>query len=164
MQPFHLAFPVTDMAETERFYVEVLGCEIGRRTSSSINFNFGGHQIVAHEVIQMPDMSDGSGVDGKKVPPFHFGMVLEWDEWHYFRDRLQAMNVNFRIKPHVRYPGKIGEQSTLFIDDPSGNALEFKSFKDASKLFATRKGHESEDGGGLMSQGVFPMDDDSTNP
>ena len=85
----------------------------------------------------MPDMRNGGGVDGKKVPPFHFGMVLEWNEWHHFRDRLQAMNVTFRIKPHVRYPGKIGEQSTLFIDDPSGNALEFKSFKDASKLFAS---------------------------
>ena len=148
MRPFHLAFPVINLIETERFYVETIGCTIGRRTPTSINFNFHGHQIVAHLVKHMPDNTNGGEVDGKQVPPFHLGLVMEWQQWHQFKERLEQQNVVFRLKPHVRYPGKIGEQATMFLDDPSGNSLEFKSFSDDDRLFATVTGKESEIGGG----------------
>ena len=150
MRPFHLAFPVSDLIKTEDFYVNVLKCSIGRRTPNSINFNFHGHQIVAHLVDQITENTNSGKVDGKKVPPFHFGLVLEWLQWHEFRDSLEDRNVEFRIKPHIRYPGKIGEQATMFIDDPSGNSIEFKSFRDDEKLFATIQGSENEIGGGKI--------------
>lgn len=150
MRPFHLAFPVTNLLETEKFYLEVLGCSIGRRTPKSINFNFHGHQIVAHLVDSMPDNTDDGRIDGKNVPPFHFGLVMEWNDWNHFRDKLIKRNLEFRIKPHIRYPGKVGEQATLFLNDPSGNAIEFKSFRDDERLFATSKGGENEIGGGVL--------------
>lgn len=150
MRPFHLAFPVTNLLETEKFYLEVLGCSIGRRTPKSINFNFHGHQIVAHLVDSMPDNTDDGRIDGKNVPPFHFGLVMEWNDWNAFRDKLIKRNFEFRIKPHIRYPGKVGEQATLFLNDPSGNAIEFKSFRDDERLFATSKDGENEIGGGVL--------------
>jgi len=150
MRPFHLAFPVVSLELTEEFYVNTIGCSIGRRTPNSINFNFYGHQIVAHLVSQMPNFSYDGSVDGKKVPPFHFGIVMEWEQWHHLRDKLTSTDIDFRIKPHTRYPGKIGEQATMFIDDPSGNSLEFKSFSDDSRLFATASGSENDIGGGLQ--------------
>ena len=150
MRPFHLAFPVNDLAETEFFYVDVLGCSIGRRTQRSINFNFHGHQIVAHLVKTIPDLTDSGSVDGKTVPPFHFGLVMEFDQWHSFRDELVLKGIEFRLKPHIRYPGKIGEQATMFLTDPSGNAIEFKSFKDDERLFATLEGEEHTAGGGVL--------------
>ncbi|MDA8701408.1 glyoxalase [Euryarchaeota archaeon] len=150
MRPFHLAFPVTNLDQTERFYVDMLGCAIGRRTELTINFNFHGHQIVCHLVQKMPDYTDGGRVDGKQVPPFHFGLVMEYAQWHSFRDQLLAKEVDFRLKPHIRYPGKVGEQATLFLNDPSGNAIEFKSFKDDERLFATAAGSEHEAGGGVL--------------
>ena len=93
MRPFHLAFPVDNLADTEFFYVNVLGCSIGRRTERSINFNFHGHQIVAHLVNTMPDQTDNGRVDGQKVPPFHFGLVMEYTQWHTFRDELESKGV-----------------------------------------------------------------------
>lgn len=150
MRPFHLAFPVTNLLETEKFYLEVIGCSIGRRTPKSINFNFHGHQIVAHLVDSMPDNTDDGRIDGKNVPPFHFGLVMKWNDWNDFRDNLIKRNLEFRIKPHIRYPGKIGEQATMFLNDPSGNALEFKSFREDERLFATSKGGENEIGGGVL--------------
>ena len=151
MRPFHLAFPVTNLIDTEQFYVETIGCTIGRRTPTSINFNFHGHQSVAHLVEHMPDNTNGGQVDGKQVPPLHFGLVMEWQQWHQFKELLEQQNVEFRLKPHIRYPGKIGEQATMFLDDPSGNSLEFKSFSDDDRLFATVTGQESEIGGGEIS-------------
>lgn len=150
MRPFHLAFPVTHLGATEQFYVNVLECSIGRRTDDSINFNFHGHQIVAHRVETMPDSSDGGRIDGRQVPPFHFGLVMEWAQWHILKDRLEHMNIEFRLKPHIRYPGTVGEQSTMFLNDPSGNALEFKSFRDDERLFATLPGNEHTPGGGVL--------------
>ena len=85
MRPFHLAFPVSNLIDTERFYVDIIGCSVGRRTPSSINFNFHGHQIVAHLVDQMPDNTNGGQIDGKQVPPFHFGLVMKWQQWHQYR-------------------------------------------------------------------------------
>ncbi|MEC7178793.1 MAG: VOC family protein [Candidatus Thermoplasmatota archaeon] len=146
-----MAFPVTNLIDAERFYVETIGCTIGRRTPTSINFNFHGHQIVAHLVEHMPDNSNSGKVDGKQVPPLHFGLVMEWQQWHQFKELLEQQNVEFRLKPHIRYPGKIGEQATMFLDDPSGNSLEFKSFYDDDRLFATVTGQESEIGGGKIS-------------
>ena len=150
MRPFHLAFPVSDLQSTETFYVGLLGCSVGRRTEKSINFNFYGHQIVAHLVEQMPDFTDGGRVDGMHVPPFHFGLVMEHSQWHTFRDLLVDKEIEFRLKPHVRYPGKVGEQATLFLNDPSGNAIEFKSFREDERLFATVEGSEHLDGGGVL--------------
>jgi len=150
MRPFHLAFPVSDLQSTETFYVGLLGCSVGRRTEKSINFNFYGHQIVAHLVEHMPDFTDGGRVDGKHVPPFHFGLVMEHSQWHTFRDLLVDKEIEFRLKPHVRYPGKVGEQATLFLNDPSGNAIEFKSFREDERLFATVEGSEHLDGGGVL--------------
>ena len=150
MRPFHLAFPVLDLETTERFYADVLGCSIGRRTERSLNVNFHGHQIVAHRVNEMPDATDGDRIDGREVPPFHFGLVMEWAQWHAFRDHLKGLNVVFRLEPHVRYPGSVGEQATMFVNDPSGNALEFKSFQDDDRLFATLPGKEHAAGGGRL--------------
>ena len=148
MRPFHLAFPVTDLEKTEHFYVGVLGCKIGRRTPKSMNFNFFGHQIVAHKVSTMPSNNELGKIDDKKVPPFHFGLVMDWENWHDTKNRLEKMDVDFRIKPHIRYPGKIGEQATMFINDPSGNAIELKAFQDDNRLFATTKDGANEVGGG----------------
>ena len=152
MRPFHMAFPVNDLAKTEKFYVEILRCKIGRRTPNSINFNFFGHQIVAHLVSNMPDFTDAGKIDGKQIPPFHYGLVMEWKQWHKFKEHLEAINMPFRIKPHIRYPGKIGEQATMFIDDPSGNSLEFKSFSDDLRLFATVDGQQTAIGGGKIAK------------
>ena len=152
MRPFHMAFPVNDLAKTEKFYLEILRCKIGRRTPTSINFNFFGHQIVAHLVSNMPDFTDAGKIDGKQIPPFHYGLVMEWKQWHKFKEHLEAVNMPFRIKPHIRYPGKIGEQATMFIDDPSGNSLEFKSFSDDLRLFATVDGQQTAIGGGKIAK------------
>ncbi|MDH5411708.1 MAG: VOC family protein [Alphaproteobacteria bacterium] len=134
---FHIAFPVRDIAETRRFYGEILGCGEGRSADSWIDFNLYGHQVVAH---LDPAMRDGvavrNPVDGHDVPVPHFGVVLDWDEWHKLADRLKAAGTEFVIEPYIRFKGEVGEQATMFFMDPSGNALEFKSFKDMSQLFA----------------------------
>ena len=135
--PFHLAFPVTDLAATRRFFVEVLGCEVGRTDERWIDFDFFGHQLSAHlrpEECQVPRTND---VDGDDVPVRHFGLVLPWNDWHTLAERLSEGDVDFLIEPHTRFEGEPGEQATMFVSDPSGNALEFKSFKDPEQLFAT---------------------------
>lgn len=134
--PFHLAFPVTDLAATRHFYAELLGCEEGRSAERWIDFNFFGHQISAHLVDgAMPD-GPTNEVDGKKVPVQHFGAILEMDAWHKMAERLQAAGREFIIEPYVRFEGEVGEQATMFLLDPSGNALEFKAFKDQGLIFA----------------------------
>ncbi len=131
---FHHAFPVTDLEATRRFYCETLGCEQGRSAERWIDFDFYGHQISAHLVEQMP--ADASNeVDGKRVPVRHFGLILDWDEWHRLRDRLLAQDIDFLIEPHIRFAGQSGEQATLFINDPSGNGLEFKAFRNPQSIF-----------------------------
>lgn len=139
-QPFHLAFPVNDLAAARAFYVDVLGCRVGRTDSHWIDFDFWGHQVVAHLSVDMPQPADNTitnTVDGKHVPTPHFGVVLQWDDWHALAARLKAADTDFLLEPYIRFEGLPGEQATLFIRDPSGNALEFKSFKDMSQLFAT---------------------------
>jgi hypothetical protein len=133
---FHLAFPVRDLAEARAFYGGVLGCPEGRSASDWVDFDFHGHQIVAHlapeEVAHRT-----SSVDGEAVPVRHFGLILAPDAWRELADRLTAAGTRFLIKPQTRFAGLAGEQSTLFVTDPSGNALEFKSFADDTQVFAT---------------------------
>lgn len=134
--PFHLAFPVHDLEAAKHFYGDLLGCPIGRYSARWVDFNFFGHQITAH-LYDLADVSPINQVDGKEVPVRHFGAVLPWDEWRALADRLRRSPVDFLIEPTIRFAGQPGEQATLFIEDPSGNALEFKSFKDPDRLFAS---------------------------
>ncbi|MEE2640770.1 MAG: VOC family protein [Planctomycetota bacterium] len=136
LPPFHLAFPVVDLQATRSFYEQVIGCRIGRTSDRWIDFDFFGHQVTAHLVDCMPQVSTNP-VDGKQVPSSHFGAVLDWESWHRLRDRLVAGKLEFLIGPYLRFQGEPGEQATLFITDPSGNGLEFKSFKNPDRLFAT---------------------------
>ena len=136
--PFHLAFPVDDLAAARRFYGELLECAEGRSSDRWIDFDFFGHQIVAH-LTDDPggSVEDSNPVDGHDVPVPHFGVVMDWDRWHRLADRLRTEGVRFVIEPYLRFEGLPGEQATMFLLDPSGNALEFKSFRDPGQLFAT---------------------------
>lgn len=134
---FHLAFPVSNLESTRRFYGDKLGCEIGRESDRWIDFNFFGNQITAHLVDDDPQAGESTNpVDGKQVPVRHFGAILEWDKWHALSDKLRADGQEFVIEPYLRFQGEVGEQATMFFFDPSGNALEFKSFKDMDQVFA----------------------------
>ena len=133
---FHLAFPVTDIEATRRFYAGVLGCREGRSAERWIDFDFYGHQISAHLVDGAAKRAETNPVDGDDVPVRHFGAILPWEEWHALAERLRARGVEFLIEPHVRFRGEIGEQATMFLLDPCGNALEFKSFQDPARVFA----------------------------
>lgn len=137
MSVFHLAAPIRNKEEAREFYSGILGCEIGREAESWIDFNFFGHQLSLHvkpEAFNAPQPTNL--VDGKDVPVCHFGAVLLWDDWHRLSRRLTAQGTEFIIEPYIRFSGEIGEQATMFFLDPSGNALEFKSFKDPSQIFA----------------------------
>ena len=135
--PFHLAFPVHDLAAARAFYGGLLGCPEGRSAEHWIDFDLYGHQIVAH---LNPAGAAGDAlanpVDGHDVPVPHFGVVLDMDEWQALADRLTAAGVSFGIAPHIRFKGQVGEQATMFFRDPSGSALEFKAFADPALLFA----------------------------
>jgi len=137
VQPFHLAIPVSNLEACRTFYRDVLGCEEGRSSDHWVDFNFFGHQLVIHYKPK-EDATDlhTNAVDGKAVPVPHFGVVLSWDTFHMFAADLKRKNVTFVIAPYVRFEGLVGEQATMFFYDPSGNALEFKAFKDVSQLFA----------------------------
>ena len=136
LSPFHLAFPVNDLAQARAFYGGLLGCAEGRSDADWVDFNFFGHQIVAYLAPHETGMSGTSGVDGDAVPVRHFGLVLPLQEWEALRERLVKAGTKFIIEPQLRFVGEIGEQSSLFFLDPSGNALEFKAFKDPARLFA----------------------------
>ena len=134
---FHLAFPVTDLAQARRFYGEFLGCAEGRSSDDWVDFDFFGHQIVAHKVDATAMADATSLVDGKNVPVRHFGVVTDRETWNALAQRFRAANVRFVIEPYVRFAGLPGEQATMFFLDPFGNALEFKAFADMNQLFAT---------------------------
>jgi hypothetical protein len=134
--PFHLAFPVHDLAAAREFYGKVLGCPEGRSSSAWVDFDLFGHQIVAHLAPDEVAHRSTSAVDGDDVPVRHFGVVLPVPEWKALAEKLVAANARFVIEPHVRFEGEVGEQHTLFVLDPSGNALEFKAFEDPTRLFA----------------------------
>jgi len=135
--PFHLAFHVHDLNEAREFYGRVLGCAEGRSSSQWVDFDFRGHQLVAHLAAGSSTDVATNVVDHHGVPVPHFGLVLPWDDWEALAGRLRAANVEFALDPYVRFAGQPGEQGTFFVRDPSGNALEFKSFRDMDNLFAT---------------------------
>ena len=136
MQPFHLAFPVTSLAKARAFYGELLGCPEGRSSDEWVDFNFYGHQIVAHLSPGEAGHHNNSAVDGDNVPVRHFGMVLDMPEWERMAAKLKESHISFVIEPHIRFKGQVGEQATMFFLDPCGNAVEFKAFADPSRLFA----------------------------
>ena len=133
---FHLAFPVHDLASARRFYGGLLGCPEGRSSPDWVDFDFYGHQIVAHLSPGEAGHRNTSAVDGDNVPVRHFGAILSMDQWHSLADKLKAAGTKFVIEPHIRFKGQVGEQATMFFLDPSGNALEFKAFGDMSQVFA----------------------------
>lgn len=133
---FHLAFPVDDLDAARAFYGEMLGCPEGRATPQWIDFDLHGHQIVAHLAPDAERRPVGNDVDGDHVPVPHFGLLLEPAQWQALADRLTAAGATFVVEPHTRFAGQVGEQSTMFLTDPSGNALEFKAFADDSQVFA----------------------------
>ncbi|MDB2702638.1 VOC family protein [Flavobacteriaceae bacterium] len=135
--PFHLAIPVNDLKAGKRFYEDVLGCILGRSSNEWADYNFFGHQLVLHENKNHKGLKHFNEVDGKTVPIPHFGVVLAWDVFHAFSQKLMDLNIEFQIAPYLRFEGLPGEQLTMFFYDPSGNALEFKSFKHIDQLFAT---------------------------
>jgi extradiol dioxygenase family protein len=135
LPPFHLAFPVDDLAAARRFYGDVMSCAEGRSSEEWIDFDFHGHQIVAHLSPEAGDRMSNA-VDGHDVPVPHFGLVLPMEDWEALAERLRAANTEFVIEPTVRFKGKPGEQATMFLRDPAGNALEFKAFADPAQLFA----------------------------
>ena len=136
MQPFHLAFPVTSLAKARAFYGDLLGCPEGRSSDEWVDFNFYGHQIVAHLSPNEAGHHNTSAVDGDNVPVRHFGMVLDMPEWERIAAKLKGALIPFVIEPHIRFKGQVGEQATMFFLDPCGNAVEFKAFADPSRLFA----------------------------
>ena len=133
--PFHLAFPIKDIEETKKFYKNILGCKIGRESDVWVDFNFFGHQVSAHLKPEELSNAKKNKVDGKSVPVRHFGVVLDWKEWYSLSEKLQKLKIKFIINPYIRFKGEVGEQATMFFLDPSGNALEFKSFKNIDQLF-----------------------------
>ena len=138
LQPFHLAIPVTSLEPSRTFYREILGCEEGRSSDHWVDFNFFGHQLVLHVKETSEETSGNTNpVDGKEVPIPHFGVVLSMKQFDAFANRLTKKGVTFIIEPYIRFLGKTGEQATMFFKDPSGNALEFKAFKNRDQLFAS---------------------------
>jgi uncharacterized protein len=133
---FHLAFPVDDIEKARAFYGGLLGCPEGRSADTWVDFDFYGHQIVAHLAPDETGHRNTSAVDGHDVPVRHFGAILSMDAWEKLAQRLKDAAVKFIIEPHVRFKGQTGEQATMFFLDPSGNALEFKAFGDLKQVFA----------------------------
>ena len=138
VNPFHLAIPVDDLAAARHFYGDVFGCPEGRSSDHWVDFDFFDHQLVIHQQERTASQAAAltNPVDGHDVPVPHFGVVLEWDRWQALAERLSASGTRFVIEPGIRFEGKIGEQATMFLLDPAGNALEFKAFKDIGQLFA----------------------------
>jgi extradiol dioxygenase family protein len=137
LRPFHLAIPVHDLTLCRAFYRDVIGCTEGRSSEQWVDFDFYGHQLVIHEEKgRKPTIQASNPVDGHEVPIPHFGVVLSIEQWESLAQRLKENGQVFIIEPYIRFKGEVGEQATLFFLDPSGNALEFKAFKDLSQLFA----------------------------
>lgn len=139
LRPFHIAFPVQDLAAARQFYETTLGCPMGRQSDRWIDFDFFGHQITAH----LSDVSDSAmgtnPVDGNDIPVRHWGVILTREQWQSLVSRLKHHEVSFLVEPHIRFPGQPGEQATLFIKDPSGNVLEFKAFENDRMIFAAQE-------------------------
>ncbi len=136
LQPFHLAIPVNNIEIADNFYGNLLGFKKGRSDKKWIDWNFFGHQLVTHLKEGDNKLEAINLVDGKNVPVPHFGVVLEWNEWHKFAEKIKSKNIKFIIDPYIRFKGEIGEQATMFFSDPFQNMMEFKAFKDQTLLFA----------------------------
>jgi uncharacterized protein len=136
LRPFHLAIPVNNIAINRKFYRDVLGCPEGRSSDHWVDFDFFGHQLVIHLKEVPLDKAHTNPVDGKNVPIPHFGVVLEMETFASLADKLKSKGIEFIIEPYIRFKGEVGEQATMFFKDPSGNALEFKAFKNLDQLFA----------------------------
>ena len=136
LRPFHLAFPVRDLADARAFYGTLLGCKEGRSSAEWVDFNFFGHQLVAHLSPDEPEHKAHNLVDGDAVPVRHFGVILTMEAWRELVERLTRAKIAFLIPPEIRFEGLPGEQATFFIRDPSGNALEFKAFENDARIFA----------------------------
>ena len=136
LSPFHLAIPVHNLNECRNFYTNILKLEEGRSSDLWVDYNFFGHQLVIHFKTKAEDDTHTNSVDGKAVPVPHFGVVLLWEAFNEFSELLKSKGVQFIIEPYIRFEGQVGKQATMFFKDPSGNALEFKAFKDMSQLFA----------------------------
>jgi extradiol dioxygenase family protein len=136
LSPFHLAFPVDDLEAARNFYGELLGCPEGRSSDQWIDFDLRGHQIVAHLAPEAVRARASNPVDGEDVPVPHFGLVLNMDEWRVLAERLEGAGTEFVIRPTIRFEGEPGEQATMFLLDPAGNALEFKAMANPANLFA----------------------------
>lgn len=138
LTPFHVAIPVSNVEEARIFYRDVLQCPEGRSSENWVDFDLYGHQFVIHYKPGTGEVQNHeNAVDGHNVPVPHYGVVLEWESWEKLADRLTKKNIKFIIEPYIRFEGQPGEQATMFFCDPSGNALEFKAFKDINQLFAT---------------------------
>ncbi len=137
MNPFHYAFKVKELESTRRFYIDILGCKEGRSTDSWVDFDFFGNQLSAHISNNFPEQDYCGEVDGIQVPIPHFGCLLERDEFERIQKKLESEQIEFVVKPQIRYEGKTGEQMTLFVFDYSGNPIEFKSFSNNSKVFSS---------------------------
>ena len=133
IRPFHLAIPVSDLEQSRQFYQEILGCSLGRSSDEWIDFNFFKHQLVIHQSNSIQEQKYNS-VDGHDVPIPHFGVILDWEQWHKFYNRIKD-EIEFVIEPYIRFKGQIGEQATMFFLDPDNNALEFKAFKNDKMIF-----------------------------
>jgi len=133
---FHLAFPVDDLARARAFYGDLLGCAEGRSSDTWVDFDFHGHQIVAHLAPEECAAAAHNDVDGHDVPVRHFGLILNWTAWEDLAACLTQAGTAFVIEPYVRFAGQPGEQATMFLLDPAGNALEFKAFRDEADIFA----------------------------
>ena len=133
---FHLAFPVDDLNNARAFFVGLLGCNEGRSASRWVDFDFFGHQLSAHLRDHVGNTEAHNSVDGDSVPVRHFGLIMDWTHWHVLRDELIGRGADFLIEPKIRFVGKPGEQATMFVRGPSGNVLEFKTFRDDSDIFA----------------------------
>lgn len=136
IQPFHLAIPVQNLEKCRKFYRDILNCTEGRSDTYWVDFDFFGHQLVIHQKDDFVAQKISNPVDGHDVPVPHFGVVLTWEDWHDLAEKLKATNTKFIIEPSIRFQGKVGEQATMFFNDPENNALEFKAFKDINQLFA----------------------------
>ena len=133
IRPFHLAIPVSNLEKSKGFYKDILGCSLGRSSDKWIDFNFFRHQLVVHQSNSIQEQKYNS-VDGHDVPIPHFGVILDWEQWHEFSNRIKD-KIEFIIEPYIRFKGKTGEQATMFFLDPDNNALEFKAFKDDKMIF-----------------------------
>ena len=135
LRPFHYAFPIKDLNDTVEFYTKVLGCTVGRSTDKWVDFNFFGHQITAHVTNKQSEFVAHNDVYGHSVPIAHSGVILDWSDWEILANNIKGHNISFIIEPYVRFKNEPGEQATMFFKDPSGNALEFKAFKNDNAIF-----------------------------